>query len=160
MNTTAKSKLALLTDQGEIIMVGKFIKHDNILYSNSSYEPRTWGYNINIDCSKGKYNNWEKININRSKLLYRLPKGAYYMNEKNHKVDISGLLIDYSHHLYFDDTYYSDIDIYQDIIAYDMYVRAITIYYSNGTKLNINDDKIMNTVESYEIQYKGVYDYI
>lgn len=36
------SKLAVLTPEGSIHLVGKFEEHNGIRYSNSSYEPRRW----------------------------------------------------------------------------------------------------------------------
>lgn len=64
----ANSKLAILSNDGHIELLGNFIEEGGVYYSNATYKPIIYSYAAPTTWNYGKKNNWAK---------YKQPNGTY-----------------------------------------------------------------------------------
>lgn len=155
----AQSKLAFMDATGFISMIGDFIAHDGIYYSNSSYKAYTpttlsTNYNKSYMNEYDYYNAGDYIDILELYTLSAHNNIDGYIQYDNGDIDsLDGYLIDDRDNVYIYD-YYNDLAVLVLATARGIDTKPLTpeSYY-------IDIENIIDSTEQLKSGYKGGYAY-
>ena len=143
------SKMAIMDGWGKIVTIGKFEQADGLLYSNTSYLPRTWTY-----CGS-RFGGWSCMDYGPYGIPVKLMpvdrvKGSYVTLRSGHLMDsdINDLAIDSSENVY----------SYDGVIDGWIKLSGASAYTPNGTPLRYKS-KLATYEDTYtEAEALALYD--